>query len=234
MKKLSILLVATGLLAAAACKTTGTASSNVESESVTLEGAFEQVGDTRTHIVFAKNGAFFTTYASQRVEGRYTATHTVAGTSITLSLKTQETIDDEDPPVVDAGKDSGGSSDAGKTDAGKVDAGNGIADAGKSDASVKDAGVAAPDPGETNGDEVFGPMKLTTYEFLVTGKRGTLVMRNAAGSRQFKKMASYCIESADCTSQGLKACATTYSCLANACVCGKAADAGTPKPDAGK
>lgn len=241
MKKLSFFsLAALGLLSVGACKSSsGTAASNIENENVTLEGAYEQVGDTRTHIVFAKNGTFFTTYASTRVEGRYTATHTTAGLSITLSLKDEETIVADDPPVVDAGKDTGTSPvDAGKTDAGKVDAGGGVADAGKSDAggTTKDAGVVTPDPGETNGDEVFGAIKLTKYEFLTTGKRGTLLLRNDSGSRQFKKLTSYCIEAADCSAQGLNTCATGFTCGSHVCACGssKGSDAGTPKPDAGK
>lgn len=227
MKKTSSLMfVLGGLATIAACKSSsGTSQSNIENESLTLEGAFEQVGDNRAHLVFAKNGTFFATYASERVEGRYTATHTFGGPSITLSLKKEEVIEPDPPsPVADAGKDSGTKSDAGGT----------IADAGKSDAAAKDAGVVAPDPGQTNGDEVFGELKLTKYDFLVTGKQGTLVLRNDMGTRQYKKLASYCTEASDCSTQGLKACATGYSCSARACTCGKAGDAGTPKSDAGK
>ncbi|MFO0666600.1 MAG: hypothetical protein U0174_21775 [Polyangiaceae bacterium] len=239
MKKASLsFLVFGGLLALGACKTSGTASSNIENESLTIEGAFEQVGDTRSHLVLSKNGTFFSTYADQRIEGRYTATHTTAGLVISFTLKDQEVIED-DPPIVDAGKDTGSTvdagKDAGKTDAGGVvDAGSGSADAGKSDAGTKDAGTPVVDPGQTNGDDVFGPLKLTKYEYLQTGKRGTLLIRNDSGSRQYKKLPSYCIESADCSTQGLNPCATTFSCSAHACVCSKGTDGGTPKSDAGK
>lgn len=226
MKKTSSFLLALGgFLAIAACKSSsGTSQQNIENENLTIEGAFEQVGDNRAHLVFAKNGTFFATYASERVEGRYTATHTFGGPTVTLSLKTEETIDPDPTPVVDAGKDTGTKSDAGGT----------IADAGKSDAAAKDAGIVTPDPGQTNGDEVFGELKLTKYEFILTGKHGTLVLRNDSGTRQYKKLASYCTEASDCSTQGLKACSTAYSCSARACVCGKAGDAGTPKSDAGK
>ncbi len=201
MKKLFVCLSLGAACAAFACSKAepDATESNVEEQNMSLEGAYEEVGNTQLHVLFAKSGAFVVADNGARTEGKYVSARGGNGPKVTLAEGRAST------------------SDAGTTPG---DAGTRPADGG---APRADAGAAPA-----------AAFAMGSYDVLETGKRRTLLLRASGGTRQFKRVASYCDVKADCSIQGLKACATgSYVCSSHACACGDAGAEDPPVRDGG-
>ncbi|NOU32553.1 MAG: hypothetical protein HOO96_32010 [Polyangiaceae bacterium] len=210
MKKVFVCLSLGAACAAFACSKAepDATESNVEEQNMSLEGAYEEVGNTQLHVLFAKSGAFVVSDNGARTEGKYVSARGGNGPKVTLAEGRASSSDAGTTPT-DAGTrpaDSG---------APRADGGTGSSDAG-----------AAPAPGAA--------FAMGSYDVLETGKRRTLLLRASSGTRQFKRVASYCDVKADCSIQGLKACATgSYVCTSHACACGDAGADDPPVRDGG-
>ncbi len=208
MKKLFVCLSLGAACAAFACSKAepDATESNVEEQNMSLEGAYEEVGNTQLHVLFAKSGAFVVSDNGARTEGKYISARGGNGPKVTLA----------------EGRAS--SSDAGTAPS---DGGSRPVDSG---APRADGGTTASDAGAAPA----GALAMGSYDVLETGKRRTLLLRAGGGTRQFKRVASYCDVKADCSIQGLKACATgSYVCASHACVCGDAGADDPPVRDGG-
>jgi hypothetical protein len=167
--------------------------SNVEEQNMSLEGAYEEVGNTSLHVLFSKSGAFVVSDNGARTEGKYISSRADNGPRVTLA----------------DGRATG-------------------------DGGVRtDSGAPRSDGGTTADAGAGTAFALGAYDVLETGKRRTLLLRASGGTRQFKRVASFCDVKADCAIQGLKACTTgSFVCAAHSCACG-ASDAGDPPSDGG-